>query len=549
MDKKGVSVLVGFILLMMTLMLFLALLQTQMVPNMCRNAELSNLNKITDELQTLDKDIIDNKLTAVTLDLGVNYPKYPFLLTPPTMASSVTSQSYAIELSYEEILPNGSKVLRSTTYTTDRIEIRLNYFYNRGYMLLLENTAILRLRKENRQLKFIFANKDQEMFTQGEIRIPLINATFKSFTSSQPIDLVIVPVSYGGSVLAENVTVKFSTDCPDYWLKIRPELERMGYNVTVTGNNVTVTYQNVTKLELSYAVLQQGVSVSALQYANIEKPKPVRMIPTNPTTNYTINVGESVVLGVEVLDEYNNPVRGVPINVTLMGVGSVTPKIAYTDSNGYAKAVFSSNVTGNATVNFSALFGHVIYRISIISTGVQFSFPYGVTYDANTPGAVFAFGNEVNQKPPDTNTTPTVPLPTTNITKDDGVYLVSEATNADNYSAQRFEIYGLNTTNVIETYVNWNGYGVGTYYDGESLYIWNYTANRYDLVASTDSSYETWLGVGLNSTELQNYVRDGKMIILVVQNDVTYYVWRMGVLYIYPSELYTDYIGVFQIFK
>ena len=542
MNRKGVSVLVGFILLMLTLMIFLAILQTQMVPSMCKDAELKHLDRLTDELQTLDKEIMDNRLTTVTLDLGISYPKYPLLLSPPTMASSVTSKRFTIELSYEELLPNGSTTFRSDNYTTNRIEIDLNYFYNRGYKLLFENTAILRF-IENR---FIGAVTDQQMFTQNEIKIPLINTTFNSFTSSQPIDLVVVPVSYGGYVLAKNVTVTFSTDCPSYWSKIKPELESMGYNVTVnsSSNIVTVTYRNVTKLELSYTLLFKGVSVTAAQYANVEKPKPFRIIPTNPTTSYTINVNESIVLGVKVLDEYNNPVRGYPVNVTLIGVGSITPKnLVYTDKNGYAKVVFSSNSTGDATVNFSASCGYVLYRISVISTGFQPNFPYGVTYDANTPGALFAFGNEVSSNPPKTNTTPTVPLPTTNITKDDGIYLVSEA-DSGYHAAQRFEIYGLNITNVLETYVNWNGYGVGLS-GGESLYIWNYTKGAYDLMVYTDSSSEIWLGVGLNSTQIKNYVRNGKMIVLVVQNDVTRRWWW----FTYPSELYTDYIGVLQIFK
>ncbi len=545
MNKKGVSVLVGFILLMMTLMIFLAILQTQMVPSMCKDAEFKHLNKIIDELQTLSKDIIDNRLTTVTLDLGISYPRYPLLISPPTMASSVTSKRYAIELSYEEILPNGSIISRSSNYTTDSIEIYLNYFYNRGYKLLFENTAILRFIGR----RFIGEAADQQMFTRDEIRIPLINATFESFTSSQPIDLVVVPISYGGYVMAKNVTIRFRTDCPSYWIKIKPKLENMGYNVTVSGNNVTVTYQNVTKLEISYTVLLKGVSVSALQYSNIETPKPFMIIPTNPTTNYSVRIGESIVLGVKVLDEYNNPVRGYPVNVTLTGVGSITPSVVYTDKSGCANVVFSSNKSGEATVNFSASCGFVLYKISVIGTGVQLSFPYGVTYDANTPGAVFAFGNETYLNPPSSNTTPTVPLPTTNITKDDGVYLVSEAVGTGYHAAQRFEIYGLNTTNVIETYVNWNGYGVGRYYEGESLYIWNYTKGAYDLIAANDSSQEVWLGVGLNSIELQNYVRNGKMIVLVVQNDVTYEYWKMGVLYRYPSKLYTDYVGVFQILK
>ena len=542
MNSKGVSVLVGFILLMLTLMIFISILQAYVVPGVCKRLELEKFNKLVEEIQEIDKDIIDNRLSTVTLDLGITYPKYMFLVTPPQMGSSVVAERFDINISYDEILPNGSILHREGVYTTDRLEIVPNYFYSRGYRLVLENSAIF----EYHYSRFAIALLGQQTFGRDRIYIPLLNATFSSFSSAQPIDIVVDPVSYGGYVLARNVTITFPTSCPDYWIQIAPKLKSMGYNITLVGDVVTISHPNVTRLYITYAFLFKGVSISALSYSNIYRPKPSFIFPIDPTTNYNVTVGESINLGVVVLDEFNNPIRGYPVNVTLTGVGTVTPNIAYTDSNGVAKVVFTSKTVGKALINFSIPVGSVLYTINVLSSGVTLQFPYGVTYDANTPGALFAFGNYTLSNPPSTNTTPAVPLPTTNITKDDGVYLVSVAPYG--YAAQRFEVYGLNTSNVLETYVYWNGYGIGINWllDGEDLYLWNFTSGSYDLMVSTDSGTDIWLSVGLNSTQMKNYIENGKMIILVVQRSATV---SFGKWSSKNSILATDYIGVFQIYR
>jgi len=548
-NGRGVSVLVGFILLMLTLMIFVSILQAYVVPSVCKRIELRKLNDLMENIQDIDKNIMNDRLSTVTLDLGVTYPKYMFLITPPQMGSSVVAERFKVNLSYDEILPNGSVLHRTSSYVSDRIRISPNYFYTRGYEFVLENSAIY----EYYYKKLVMAVLGQQMFYKDRIYVPILNATFTSFSSAQPVDIVIDPVSYGGYVLARNVTVSFETSCPEYWVNLTPKLKSMGYIVNVSGNKVTVSYANVTRLYITYTLLFEGISISSLGYNY--KQKPAFIFSIEPTTNYNLTVDESITLGVEVLDGFNNPVRGYPVNVTLTGVGEVTPSIAYTDSSGVAKVTFTSKTAGKALINFSIPVGSVLYTINVLSSGVTLQFPYGVTYDANTPGALFAFGNYISTLPSD-NTTPSVPLPTTNITKDDGAYLVSVAPLGD-HAAQRFEIYGLNTSNVIETYVYWNGYGVGANYtwgmwagsyDGESLYLWNYTSSRYDLIVYTDSSTDIWLSVGLNSTQMKNYIRNGKMIILVVQRGITISKWWKWATTT-NSTLATDYVGVFQIYR
>ncbi len=554
MDKKGVSVLVGFILLMLTLMIFLSILQAYMIPSMCKDVETKKLNKLVEEIQKLDSDIVDNKLTTVTLDLGIRYPKYPMLMSPPPMASTVKVDSFAMRISYEEILPNGSIVQRNNKFYSNRIVIIPNYFYNRNDEIMLENTAILRLKKKNNQEELLFSILDQQMFTQNGIRITLINATFRSFSATQPVDVAIVPISYGGFVVVRNVTVEFKTSCPEYWNDIKHNLEEIGYNVSLVGNNtVIIHYPNSTKLEISYALLFKGVSITVLQYENLQQYesllKPYRIIPTNPTTNYTLKVGESIVLGVKVLDRFNNPVRGLRINVSLNGVGYILYNTTYTNSNGESFTTYVAATTGSAIVNFSASFGWVKYLITIPATSGRTV--TSVVYDANTTTTtVTAYGNYTDTNPPTTYDI----IPNTQFASVDPIksvdddYLISVAPYGY-YSAQKFVFTGLSTENVISTEIFWYGNGTGYIWsggggkskwlpaDGVSIYVWNYNTSKYELIGYSGSSSLGWVPAVVYPQNLGDYIENGEMTILIVQNGYE------------DSKLYTDYIGIFQIFK
>ncbi len=530
-DKRGVSVLVGFVLVLLMLMLFLSLLQTQMIPNVCKNVELKNLNRITEELENLNRDILEDRLTTVTLSLGVIYPKYPLLLSPPDMATEVLSVPFTMNVSYDEVLPNGSIIHRSVSERTCSVVLNLNYFYHRGYKMVLENTALFR-KVDGRTIPIV----RQNMFGRGIVRIVFVNASFTSFTADQPIDVSVIPVSYGGSITAKNVTVSFTTTCPDYWISEAPKLSKLGYNVTVNGNLVVVRFDNFTELYMSYVSLSMGTLTTALSPL-----KPLRIVPINPTTKYTLTLGSSIVLGVKVVDTLENPVGGVRINVTLSGVGSVDKNSLYTDSNGEAFVTYVANETGEAVVNFSTSFGHVFYTIIIptISTGGV----SGVIYDAKNV-TVLAYGNYTSSNPPTTyDITPNTPFPNVDAIKNvDGVYLESVAIYYD-HASQKFIFEGL-STNALLTEIFWYGKGIGYYTNGTSIYVWNYNKSEYDLVGYTGGSGTGWVTAVLYPKNLKDYIRDGKMTILVVQNGITYY-GRM--MYVEYSELYTDYIGVLQV--
>ncbi|HIP26019.1 MAG TPA: hypothetical protein EYG81_06195 [Archaeoglobus profundus] len=349
-NNKGVSVLIGFILILLALTMFLGFLQVHLVPALCKDVELKHENSLLYSLYTINENLIEGKSSLIVFNLEVHYPKYPFLLFPPSMGCTLAVDKFIINITYDVLLPNGTWINRKDSINTARLIIYLNYFYNKGYMLVFENTAVFKTNGD----KFIVLS-DQKMF-ENEINIVGLNPTFQSLSSTEAVEVWLKPISYGGYVVARNIKVEFESVCPDYWLRLNGY---KGYSVSVNGSKVEISYSGTTILKISYFLLTRG------QYSY--KLEPYNIIPTNPTTNYTLGVNQSILLGVKVIDRYNNPVRGEEINVTVSNesVGNVDLNKVYTDVNGNAYVVFTSNSTGSTKVVFKLNNKSVVYNITV----------------------------------------------------------------------------------------------------------------------------------------------------------------------------------------
>ena len=109
MQSNGVSTLVGFILLLLIGMVFLSVVQTQVIPGILKDVEIKHMDEITDDLLKLSSNLLACKLSTVEFDLGVKYPKYLFLLTPQSLASSIYCEDENISLKANLSYPIESK--------------------------------------------------------------------------------------------------------------------------------------------------------------------------------------------------------------------------------------------------------------------------------------------------------------------------------------------------------------------------------------------------------------------------------------------------------
>lgn len=346
MNCRGVSVLIGFILVILISMVALSVIQTQYIPYVLKDFERKHLNEITEELYRLSKAILNSETSSIEFSFGVQYPKYPFLLTPPTFATTVFCNSSNLNISYHELFPYNGYVYTLNT-KTKRIEIYLNYFINQDCELIYENTAIFKRIRGSEKLIIL---SGQKVFQRGYVNLYIINSTFDSISTNQPMDLIVIPVSHGGEVYVRDLSIEFKSVYPEYWKEVLSEL---GYEVEIVGDRVSVHANNIT-LRICYVLISSGYHTLPLPLSYSEQPYRIVKLSYLGLNSIKINVGQSLILKVKVLDRYNNPISGesVEISVSDESVGYVYPNEGYTDMNGEIAAIFNSISKGNAVVEF-----------------------------------------------------------------------------------------------------------------------------------------------------------------------------------------------------
>jgi hypothetical protein len=345
--EKGVSVIVGFVLILQALVIFISFVQTTLVPDMIKKAEAENIVKIADELAGAGVGLITGEPMKIKLS-PPEYPDYLFLLTPEPAAYSAFTDEMTIKLEYNEVLSNGSKIHVSKNIPSKRLYIQFNNYLYPDSTFIIENTAVLNKVNEN----FVVVS-DQKMIG-NYVNLVVLDGNI-SLSYNGPTDIVLIPASFGGEVYAENITITFPSINPDYWQQI---------GMQVNGSNVSVEVQRGILRIFEYK-LKAGISVTLAEEFS---RTPYRILKQNPFDIYNITVGESKELGVVVLDYYNNPVPGVKVNVSVSGsIGDVIPASTETDTFGRAYVEFRALSSGSGNVTFSTSTGSVVYRINVFS--------------------------------------------------------------------------------------------------------------------------------------------------------------------------------------
>ena len=375
MNGKGVSTLVGFVLLLMIGITFLATLQVYYVPSILKDTEIKHVDELTGNLVKLSENIFSGRVTSVKFDMGVRYPKYLFLQTPNPMASSISCEDLNVSLKADVDYPPIGEYNLSVAgiNKTARIVLDVNNFALPDYRLIYENSVVFRYTNG----KPIVVS-DQKMFVGNSVNLFLINCSnFKPISTTSTIDVLLVPISVSRSYV-KDLTLSFESVYPDYWNKT---LSRQGFvsaslddlsnydkSYNISSGTVTVHLKNAT-LNIYYYAIFNGIGISPYGYNVSIEPWKMIKVTYRGIDTISVNVGQSVTLGVKVIDKLLSPVVGVRVYVSSSG-GSVKPAVTYTDSNGEAYAVFWSDSAGDYTVTFSSSgVNSVTFRLSVTAGG------------------------------------------------------------------------------------------------------------------------------------------------------------------------------------
>ncbi|AIY89151.1 DUF2341 domain-containing protein [Geoglobus acetivorans] len=336
-DNSGVSPIIGFILLLQIMIIFLAFVQTTLIPDQLKKIEYDNVKSVKAEMEKFSA-LISSGNNAFLLVKTPEYPDYLFLLTPEPAGFSIWTEPFTVNISAEITLPNGSKLTLSKSYESSRIYVKIdNYFYP-DTTFIFENTAVFQ--KSNGGLGIA---GDQKMLSGG-VNLVIVNSSINRAYNS-PHEFSFRAVSSGGRFYAENITVEFESVNPDYWASA---------GLSVSGNKVKAT-------------IPSGFLSTIVVSDHEFKPGPKYMLKVNPFDSYTLSAGDIQELGAALLDDYLNPITGLKVNVTVSGgIGNAVPSNIETDISGVARTSFKAQNAGSGSVIFSAGSLSTSYSITVI---------------------------------------------------------------------------------------------------------------------------------------------------------------------------------------
>ncbi|MCX8172697.1 MAG: hypothetical protein N3D09_03690 [Archaeoglobaceae archaeon] len=309
MNTSGVSPLIGFVLLMAIVMGLIGILQSTALPQWNRAVEIKHFDSLKYEVAGIGEILSISASTRnpskLVLSAGVSYPNYYFLISPSK--ASTTFLTRDLNISIEGKVKIGGEIW-DLFYknVTSAIMVGPNYLYSARSKFLYEHSAIFIL--EN---GLILRGGDQISFSNDSISLYILKANFKSFATTENVNLIFIPVLVSGKNL---FTGKITLECYDeqtagWWSRELSEI--YGDRVAKIGNTVELNVDNITLTLTTFEIyISPGEILKGQQ--NIK----MKVVNITRLDYQTVLINSQLQLGVKILDEFNSSVMGIPILVS-----------------------------------------------------------------------------------------------------------------------------------------------------------------------------------------------------------------------------------------
>lgn len=361
-DERGVSAVLGAILMFGLLMAMLVSIQATAVPVWNQGIEYQHDVRIEEELADFQDDILrtarDGGDRSDAIELGVTYPTRPFLISPtdPTGTLATTPEGTvtvagAVAEGEAGDYWDGSPV----TYTTRSITYQANYNeYRNAPRYVIENTAYFE-QYPDRDLPV----SESSLVDDQRINLVLINgsvsrtgvrpAVISTREVSAPVDTTLVradgePIRVAIPTLADRT----------YWeTALGDERIENGGHVTALTFQEGEPYNRVTvQLEAGPTYRLRTAAVGVGDAREREVPHYL----TEGRGDATLGVNEPEEIEFVVRDRYTNPVSGVDVEAVVVdGPGELVAVDDVSDTDGTVTYRYVSGAAGEATVR--ATFG------------------------------------------------------------------------------------------------------------------------------------------------------------------------------------------------
>jgi hypothetical protein len=398
---RGVSPLIGFVLLFGLLVTTLAVVQLTAVPIWNEADELQHSGRVmkgVEELATVVRDVAVTGLRdSVTVELGVQYTTRPFLLNPPNPTGTLTTtprreaniaNAVAIDPEVRDHLDGGG-----FRYDTVGVVYEPDYNeYQRAPDVVYHGGHVL-----NRFSSGSALLAQTPVVDGRRIALTALDGSFsRSGADSMVVDAV--PLSAPARPVAvrappgENLTITLPTTLSaDQWSDVLDgeSVEEGGFvdDLDVGDGEATITLlgerdgQRVTyELALAKVGVERGYDRESVRYL---------APPPGHSSQLVVEAGQRTDIAVEARDRFNAPVSGVNVSFALDGEGVLTRTSDETTTDGRAGSTFvAPDEVGNATVTASYGFlerERVEFDVDVVSSAAAAG---QTVLQPNRPGSV-----------------------------------------------------------------------------------------------------------------------------------------------------------------
>ncbi|WP_276257476.1 DUF7289 family protein [Haloglomus litoreum] len=369
---RGVSEVLGAILVFGLVLAVLALVQLSAVPAANQQIEFEHSQRIEGDFQQLD-EAIEGAATGgaretTPLELGTRYPPRLFLLNPPPVSGDISTRASAVRVSgFQAVDPEAREYLQGNLPVFESRALNYSADYN-------EYSAEPQIGYENGVLYKRFAEDDQQQVVvdRGALvsgrRITI--TTLTGGLATQQVDelsLDAVPVSSAtrpiGVTTTGGATIRVETALSENTWKediLGSEYDQAGNQDDRYVSDIECTSGAADsepcngELVITFEPGTYNLRMAKVGLGSGFDEEPPQYLTSVEGDDSSILETQTQRLTVEVRDRYNNPVSGVevPFSTTdgefeISGSGSAT---VTTDEDGQASVVFEPTGTGDAEI-------------------------------------------------------------------------------------------------------------------------------------------------------------------------------------------------------
>jgi len=230
-EERGVSPVIGAMLMLLIVVTMWGIIQAYHVPNWNKDMEYEHLNIVHDDMMTFKSDVEDVASSGVPKSsdfrMGVRYPNRMFLANPGIgVAGSLTSEDVAISIAYT--IDAFEEPTVTTNYTSNRVIYEVQGSID-SPKLVYEHGLIIRDYGNE------YATTDEQSLIIGDaIYLPVLTGNLTASSSMETESIEIKPLSQSYSrTNIESVIVTLDTDYPEVWEQLLAGTSTEGTTVEV----------------------------------------------------------------------------------------------------------------------------------------------------------------------------------------------------------------------------------------------------------------------------------------------------------------------------